>query len=228
MKLKKIIKLAKANPGSWFHRTGILALLGAALTANFVVEYAVNSGTPIMVASALLTALFLSLVIVVWNRAGSIVLILLSALTLVGAVVTYLQAPTVLAAPRLPDPSPWLWFSLALTIFAALLTLGLWAMYKTTIYNPEITPIRNGITLIGVLASAVAFNLDPKLGPWIGWPVIVVTLFSLEPIWSSEAETDDLIAELRADIERLEKSKTITPGKVKPVLRGRKGRGKNK
>jgi hypothetical protein len=229
VKLAKFSKWLKADPGTWFHRTGIISLFGAALTANFVVEFAMKSGAPLMVTFALLTALFLSLVIVVWDRAGAKTLILMSVLTLAGAVLTSMQVPSILTAPRLPDPSLALWVSLVFTIVAALLTLALWGKYGEKIYNPEITPVQNGITLIGVLLSALAFNLDSSWGPWIGWPVIGVTLFSLAPIWRSEAEMQDQIAELRRTIARLEEEgRELTPGKGSFSLKPGKRKGRRK
>ncbi|GGH99439.1 hypothetical protein ACFFGR_15040 [Arthrobacter liuii] len=224
MKLARIIARAKewikADPGAWFHRTGIMALFGTALTANFVVEYinqrSVTPAAP-MVILALVTALLLSLIIVVWDRAGEKFLIVLIFVTPVAAFLTAFQSRDLLAAPALPRPSLALMFSLAFTVVAAALTFILWGIYGGRVYNPEITPVQNGITLFGVLLSAIAFNLDPKLGPWIGWPIIAVTLFSLAPIWKGEAEIKSQIAGLERTIKRLEEEKAALAAKSMPT-----------
>jgi hypothetical protein len=225
------LKRLKDDPGTWFHATGILALLGAALTANFVVDYAKQSPAPLLVATVLITALLLSLVIVVWNRNGHPMLRWMILGTVGGGIATYLQLPSVLNADPFPNLSPYLVISFWVTVCAALLTVGLGIKFEARIYNPEITPIKNGITLIGVLFSALAFNLDPSWGPWIGWPIIAVTLFSLAPIWRSEAEAEAHIAKLQLTINKLEndvKNRKATPGKGGLLPKGSKGKGKKK
>lgn len=224
----KMTKWLKGDPGTWFHRAGILALLGTAITVNFIVEFAVKSSAPLLVATALLTALFLSLVIVIWNRSGFKWLIFLLAVTVVAGVVTYLQLPGLLEADPFPDLSPRLAISFWITIAAAILTVALSFIFGQRIYNPELTPIKNGISLFGVLFSALAFNLDPSLGSWIGWTIIAITLFSLEPIWKSEAETADEIVDLELEILRLQnevKNRKATLGQGSIFPKGHKSKG---
>jgi hypothetical protein len=107
--------------------------------------------------------------------------------------------------------------------------------------NPTITLTKNGISLIGVAGSALAFNFPsswltgvdwvPLWSTAIGWFLIAITLVSLEPIWKSEAKTADGIADLELEILRLQeevKNRKATLGQGSLLPKGRKVKGSKK
>lgn len=116
---------------------------------NFVVDLALNSSAPLLVATASITAIFFALVVVVWLRKGKPVSAVLALVTVSAAVPTVLQMQNILQTPTDPFQSfPYsLWISLGATIGCAIAALLLWFISGEELYNPEITPIKNGISL---------------------------------------------------------------------------------
>lgn len=148
--------------------------------------------------------------------------------------------------PSTSVPFNWLYFWIILTLGSAVAALAVYFGKSTDTYNPDISLIRNGVTLIGVLLSALAFNLPASWGTgidWIpswstviGWFLIAITLMSLEPIWKSEAATDadarelewarKEIARLKEELAQQSNSKKSLAQQIRPLLEklGRKVR----
>jgi hypothetical protein len=149
--------------------------------------------------------------------------------------------------PSTSVPFNWLYFWIILTLGSVVAALAVYFGKPTGAYNPKISLIRNGVTLIGVLLSALAFNLPASWGTgigWIpswstviGWFLIAITLMSLEPIWKSEAATDadarelawarKEIARLKDELAQQSNSKKSLAQQIRPLLEkvGRKVKG---
>lgn len=206
MKLRKLVSWLLGNAGTWFFRLGILALLGAAITINYVADLVVDSPVPWLIISASLTAILLSLPFIPsiqkkwWGVLGALVL------AVAAAAFTWWQLEDSVQSSA--DPIPPIPFhlnlSFGLTILAAILALVLWVWSGQRVYNPRITLVQNGVTLIGVVASAIAFNLPASWSDGVGWAIIALTLMWLEPIWKSEAAAAAQLESLKAKIVELE------------------------
>ncbi|KQQ96391.1 hypothetical protein ASF72_01650 [Arthrobacter sp. Leaf141] len=107
--------------------------------------------------------------------------------------------------------------------------------------NPTITLTRNGISLLGVAGSALAFNFPaswltgigwvPLWSTAIGWVLISITLLSLEPIWKIDAKTANGIADLELEILKLQEevqNRKTTLGQGSLRTKSRKAKGGKK
>lgn len=205
MKLRKLISWL-LDAGTWFYTLGILTLLGAAITINFVVEFAVDS-QPMLIACASLTAILLSLSFIpsIQKMRGGVIVTLVLAATAAAFTWWQLEDSVRSSAVTIPPIPSHLNFSFGFTILAAILALVLWwKLSGERVYNPQLTLVQNGVTLIGVLASAIAFNLPVSWSFWVGWAIITGTLMWLGPIWKSEAAAAAQLGSLRAKIVELE------------------------
>lgn len=205
MKLRKLVSWLLGDAGTWFYRLGILALLGAALTINYVVKFAVDS-QPMLIACASLTAILLSLSFIpsIQKMRGGVIVTLVLAVAAAAFTWWQLEDSVRSSAVTIPPIPFHLNLSFSFTILAAILALVLWKLSGKRVYNPQITLVQNGVTLIGVLASAIAFNLPASWSVGVGWAIIAGTLMWLEPIWKSEAAAATQLGSLRARIVELE------------------------
>jgi hypothetical protein len=105
------------------------------------------------------------------------------------------------------QPLTWLCFGIFMT--SAGTAVGIWLKHPD-VYNPQITWVRNGTSLVGVGLSALAFNIPTPLSTVLGWIGILITLLALERIWDSEAASD---------LERIEhRSRKIELAKLQTEL----------
>lgn len=131
------------------------------------------------------------------------------------AVTTSLVVDIVARWPSAWESLRWLTPWLIMLVVSSASALAVYFLGNASMYNPKISFVRNGVTLIGVAGSAVTFNLPashtgidwlPSWSTLIGWLLIGVTLISLESIWKSEAAADADAQELewsRKEIARL-------------------------
>jgi hypothetical protein len=132
----------------------------------------------------------------------------------------------------------WISFWLIATIVAAVAAIGAYIRKSNSTYNPKVSLVRNGGSLIGVALSAFAFNFPsswltgidwiPLWSTAIGWFLIALTLMLLEPIWKSEAAADldarelewsrKEIARLKSELAQQSNSKTSLAQQIKHLL----------
>ncbi|MFF2842426.1 hypothetical protein [Paenarthrobacter sp. NPDC057981] len=133
----------------------------------------------------------------------------------------------------LGDPSHaqdhWGWFCFwaVLMVISGGIGIAIFRVKRTP--NHEITWSRNGLTILGVFASALAFNFPPSwrtgwdvVPLWstlIGWIFIVLSLAVLEPIWKTEtkatAENTELkLSNLRLQDEARNRKTTVGEGSL--------------
>lgn len=143
------------------------------------------------------------------------------------------------------DPShsqgQWFWFWVwgILMVVSAAVGIGIYRVKRTP--NHEITWTRNGLTILSVFASAIAFNFPPTwITPWdavplwstlIGWIFIVLSLALLEPIWKAETKDKAEIKALRLENVRLKleaENRKATVGERDLLQKGGKARGGKK
>ncbi|MBA4101745.1 MAG: hypothetical protein C0488_05870 [Arthrobacter sp.] len=226
---RKEIRLGDAD--SWFRWLGIAAMSGAVVTTSLVADFAKNSPYPWLVIAASATCLFLSLTLVVGLRKGGQGLILLVVLTLLSAAGTTWYAVQEFAHKSAPEASPvsrWFWVTVSGTIAVAVAAVTVFMSKRKDLYNPKITLTKNGLSLILVLLSALAFSLPADWGPPIGWFIIAATMGSLGPIWKSEAQAADEIEALELEILSLQnqvknRRPTLGKGSLGPKRRQAKG-----
>ncbi|MFK0042264.1 hypothetical protein ACIQTW_20710 [Paenarthrobacter sp. NPDC090517] len=185
----------------WWRALSILAILGAAITTSLIVDFVKNSPSPGLYISTVTTCLLIALAVMIGLRGdwrGLAALAILAAgggVVTLGFVVDFIQN---LPAKSLTVPSQ-LVFTTFATVFLAAAAVIASAFTKGEGPSSKITWTNNGITLLGVLASALAFNLPPEFGPWIGWPIIAATLWTVWPVF----DTADQITRLQIQVSEL-------------------------
>lgn len=185
---------------SW-RALSILTILGAAITTSLIVDFVKNSPSPGLYISTVTTCLLLALAVMIGLRGdwrGLAILAVLAAgggVVTLGFVVNFIQN---LPAKSLAVPFLLVFTSFA-TVFLAAAAVIASAFTKGKGPSSKITWKDNGITLLGVLASALAFNLPPEVGPWIGWPIIAATLWTVWPVW----DTTDQVTRLQVQVSEL-------------------------
>lgn len=130
----------------------------------------------------------------------------------------------------------WFYFWAGLGLISAVVALGIYLLKRTP--NHEITWSRNGISILSVYATAIAFNFPatwktgwdavPLWSTLIGWIFIVLSLATLVPIWKGETKAEATVKRLR--LEKLEadnaaKNRRATVGEGDLLSNGRKGKG---
>ncbi|WP_427175257.1 hypothetical protein [Arthrobacter sp. 92] len=214
----------------WFRWLGVAAMSGAVVTTGLVADFAKSSPYPWLIIAASATCLFLSLTLVVGLRKGGRGLVLLFVLTVLSAVGTWYAVQEFahkFASGAIPV-SQWFWVTSSGTIAVAVVAVTLFICKRKDLYNPKITLTKNGLSLILVLLSALAFSLPDKWGPPIGWIIIAATMISLGPIWKSEAQAAAEINGLELEILRLKnevinRKATLGNGSLSPKNRKAKG-----
>ncbi|ABK05670.1 hypothetical protein Arth_4501 (plasmid) [Arthrobacter sp. FB24] len=133
----------------------------------------------------------------------------------------------------------WLWLWLILAVASGALGIYIHRVKRTP--NHKITWTRNGLTILSVFASAIAFNFPPSwktpldaVPLWstlIGWIFIFLSLALLEPIWKAETKDKAEIKALRLEIVKLKleaANRKATVGNRDLLQNGGKARGGKK
>jgi hypothetical protein len=186
----------------WWKTLSILAILGAAIATSLIVDFVKNSPSPGLHISTIATCLLIALAVMVGLRGDWRGLATLAILAAGGACVTLAFLVNFirdLPAESVAVPSLLLFTALATVASAGGAVI---ASAKTKGKGPssKITWQNNGITLLGVLASALAFNLPSEVAFWIGWLIIAITLWTVWPVW----DTADQVARLQSQVSEVE------------------------
>lgn len=85
---------------------------------------------------------------------------------------------------------------IVLTVLFAGSAMLTWGKNPNRVYNPKITLVRNGGSILCVYLSALAFHLPGFWGPGVGWLTVLITVIILDIIWKKEAAADDEFIQL--------------------------------
>lgn len=140
---------------------------------------------------------------------------------------------------RSGDHLGWFYLWAGLGLVCAAVTLAIYVLKRTP--NHEITWSRNGISILSVFATAIAFNFPatwktgwdavPLWSTLIGWIFIVLSLATLVPIWKSETKAEATMKRLQLEklqSENAARNRKATVGDGDLFSNGRKGKGGKK
>lgn len=109
--------------------------------------------------------------------------------------------------PQGPSMQLGTWVTGAVSI--VLMAVALLLSRRSDMRQPQVTFVKSGSPLIGVLISSVAFNLPGQLSMWAAVAGIALTLLTLPMTWHAESVADADAAEfglLRGQLNQLRRS----------------------